>query len=235
MSDAGHGPGDRPAEPRGASMSREDWDRRYATPALIWSGEPNRFLREEVEGMTPGRALDLACGEGRNAVWLASRGWDVTGVDFSARALQKARDLAAGRGVAVRLVEADLAAYAPEPGSADLVVVLYLHLPAPERAGVLARAAAALAPGGAILVVGHDLRNATEGHGGPRDPAILTTPEAVAAELPGLVVERAERVRRPVATEAGEAEAIDTLVRASRPIAPRAPAPRDGRSAPAPH
>jgi len=197
-------------------MTRDDWDRRYDTPELIWSGEPNRFLRAEAEGLAPGRALDLACGEGRNAVWLAARGWDVTGVDFSGRALEKARRLAAGQGVALRLIEADLTEHVPAAGSADLVAVLYLHLPAPDRARVLARAAGALAPGGVILVVGHDLLNLTEGHGGPRDPAVLTTPEAVAAELPGLVIERAERVRRPVSTDAGEVEAIDTLVRASR-------------------
>ena len=206
--------------PRGATMSRHDWDRRYEASGLIWSGEPNRFLSAEVEGMAPGRALDLACGEGRNAVWLASRGWDVTGVDFSARALEKARALATERGVTLRLVEADLGEYAPTPGCADLVAVLYLHLPAPQRAAVLARAAAALAPGGTILVVGHDLLNLTEGHGGPREASVLTTPEAVAAELEGLTIERAERVRRPVATPDGERDAIDTLVRASRPPAP---------------
>lgn len=220
MSETGHGPGDRPVSRPGSAMGPGDWDRRYDTPSLIWSGEPNRFLRAEVEGLVPGRALDLACGEGRNAVWLASRGWEVTGVDFSGRALEKARALASERDVALTLVQADLAEHAPAPGSADLVVVLYLHLPAPERARVLAAAAAALAPGGALLVVGHDLLNLSEGHGGPRDPAILTTPEAVAAELPGLVVERAQRVRRPVVTETGEAEAIDTLVRASRPARP---------------
>lgn len=217
MNEAGHAPGDRPGGPRGASMSREDWDRRYATPALIWSGEPNRFLAEEVDGMTPGRAIDLACGEGRNAVWLAGRGWDVTGVDFSGRALAKARALAESRGVALTLVEADLTSYEPAPASADLVVVFYLHLPAHERAPVLRRAAAALAPGGTLLAVGHDVLNLTEGHGGPRDPAILWTPEGIAAESARLTIERAERVRRPVATEAGETEAIDTLVRASRP------------------
>ena len=217
MSSPGHGRADRPAAPQGATMSRHDWDRRYEAPGLIWTGEPNRFLRAEVEGVAPGRALDLACGEGRNAVWLASRGWDVTGVDFSARALEKARALATERGVALRLVEADLDDYAPPPGSADLVVVLYLHLPQAQRAATLARAATALAPGGTILVVGHDLLNLTEGHGGPREASVLTTPEAVAAELDGLVIERAERVLRPVATDDGDVDAIDTLVRASRP------------------
>lgn len=199
----------------GTGMTSGDWDRRYDTPGLIWSGEPNRFLREETEGLPPGRALDLACGEGRNAVWLARRGWEVTGVDFSGVALAKAGRLAAEQGVAVRLAEADLSEYAPEPESADLVVILYLQLPAALRARVLARAAAAVAPGGVLLLVAHDLLNLTEGHGGPRDPAVLTTPEAVASELPGLTIERAGRVRRPVSTPDGEVQAIDTLVRAT--------------------
>lgn len=198
-------------------MGPEEWDRRYDTPTLIWSGGPNRTLEAEVAGLPPGRALDLACGEGRNALWLASRGWDVTAVDFSGRALAKARDRAAELALAVRLVEADLTEYVPEPGSSDLVIVLFLHLPAAERAVVLGRAAAAVAPGGTLLLVAHDLLNLTEGHGGPREPSILTTPEGVVAELPGLVVECAERVRRSVTTDAGVATAIDTLVRARRP------------------
>ncbi|MBJ7456610.1 MAG: class I SAM-dependent methyltransferase, partial [Thermoleophilia bacterium] len=166
-------------------MTSGDWDRRYDTPDLIWSGEPNRFLREEAETLPPGRALDLACGEGRNAVWLARRGWEVTAVDFSGVALAKAARLASAHDVSPRLVEADLSGYAPQPESADLVVVLYLHLDPGLRARVLARAAAALAPGGVLLLVAHDLLNLTEGHGGPRDPSVLTTPEAVVAELPG--------------------------------------------------
>lgn len=215
--DDGRRPDGRP--PRGGPpVTSADWDRRYATPKLIWSEEPNRFLKAEAEDLRPGRALDLACGEGRNAVWLARRGWSVTGVDFSGTALAKARRLAEANGVGLDLVHADLADHVPEPASADLVAVLYLQVPAPLRARVLERAAAALAPGGVMLVVAHDLLNLTQGVGGPRDPAVLTTPEAVAAELPGLVIERAERVVRPVETADGEVEAIDTLVRAHRPV-----------------
>lgn len=215
MTERGPGAGHRPAN-AGPGMTSSDWDRRYDTPDLIWSGEPNRFLREEAEGLAPGRALDLACGEGRNATWLARRGWEVTAVDFSGVALAKAGRLAAGHNVSVRLVEADLSEYVPERGSADLVVILYLHVDPELRARVLARADDALAPGGVLLVVAHDLLNLTEGHGGPQDPTVLTTPEAVAAELPGLAIERAERVHRTVSTADGDVQAIDTLVRAAR-------------------
>ncbi|HET6690358.1 MAG TPA: class I SAM-dependent methyltransferase, partial [Miltoncostaeaceae bacterium] len=139
-------------------MTPDDWDRRYAEPRLVWSAEPNRFLVEELAGLRPGMALDLACGEGRNAVWLARGGWDVTGVDFSGVAIGKARRMAAEAGVAARFVQADLAEHVPEASSADLVVLMYLQVPEPLRTTVLRRAAAALRPGGTLLWVAHDLR-----------------------------------------------------------------------------
>jgi SAM-dependent methyltransferase len=197
-------------------VKREAWDSKYAGSEFLWTEEPNRFLVFELDGLAPGRALDLACGEGRNAVWLAQQGWLVTGVDFSQVALAKAAQLAESRGVEVEWVEADLLDYRP-PAGLDLVVAFYLQVPAAERRLVLARAAEALAPGGTVLVVAHDLLNLTEGHGGPKEPEVLYTPDDVVGDLPGLDVERAERVRRPVPVDGGEAVAIDALVRAIRP------------------
>jgi ubiquinone/menaquinone biosynthesis C-methylase UbiE len=89
-------------------VNREYWEERYGTEELIWKAEPNRFLVEELEAVPPGRALDVACGEGRNAVWLALKGWRVTGADFSRSALAKAQRLATDRGVEVTWVEADV-------------------------------------------------------------------------------------------------------------------------------
>ena len=163
--------------------------------------------------MPPGRALDLACGEGRNAVWLAERGWEVTGVDFAAVGLDKARGLAIARGVESTWVEADLLDYAPPPEAFDLVVILYLQLPAEERSRVLRSAAPAVAPGGTLVVVAHDRSNLDHGHGGPQDPGVLATPEEVAADLDGLEVERADVVER----RDGDLVALDLLVRAHRP------------------
>jgi SAM-dependent methyltransferase len=197
-------------------VDREFWNKRYAGSELVWTADANRFLVEEAAGLEPGRALDLACGEGRNAVWLAEHGWDVTGVDFADAGLAKAAKLASERGVRVDWVQADLREYVPEPEAFDLVGVLYLHLRAPELRPILARAATAVAPRGVLLVVGHDSSNPAEGTGGPQDPAILFTPDEVVAELPGLRIERAERVRRPV----GDAYAIDALVRATRDAEP---------------
>jgi SAM-dependent methyltransferase len=208
----------RPASSVRQGFAREDWNARYAGSELLWTAEPNRCLASEVEGLEPGRALDLACGEGRNAVWLAERGWRTTGVDFSDVALAKAERLAASRGVDVEWVLADVVEHEPERGAFDLVAVLYLQLPRGELAEVLRSAVDALAPGGTLLVLGHDTTNLTDGHGGPSDASVLFTPEQVVAQLEGgLVVERAEKVHRMVPLAQGEATAIDALVRARRP------------------
>jgi SAM-dependent methyltransferase len=201
-------------------MDRHAWDARYAATDLVWSAEPNRFLVDEVSSMdrAPGRALDLACGEGRNAIWLASLGWDVTAVDFSAVAIEKARRLSAGRELTgtVDWVVDDVTTYVPSASAFDLVVVLYLHLPEPPRSDVWRRAWSAVAPGGHLLVIGHDSTNIAHGYGGPQDASVLYGPDDVVAALGGATVERAERVRRPVQTDGGVVDAIDVLVRARR-------------------
>ena len=181
-------------------MNRDDWNRRYAERQLLWSEGPNRLLAAEAATLASGRALDVACGEGRNAIWLAERGWKVTAVDFAE--------------VALELVLAELVDWRPPRLAYDLVVVLYVQLPRAERQLVLGRAAAAVAPGGTALLLGHDSRNLDEGHGGPSDPAVLWTAAAVASELRGLEVERAETVLREV--EGADRPALDTLVRARR-------------------
>ncbi len=196
-------------------MDSSGWDRRYAGSEFVWTAEANRFLVAEVAGLAPGRALDLACGEGRNTVWLAERGWQATGVDFSQVGLDKGARLAEARGVTVTWELADVLEYRPPAAAFDLVIVLYLHLPDPDVRAVLGRAAEAVAPGGTLLVVGHDPTNIEHGHGGPQNPAILMAPDDIAAALGGLRIERAERVRRPVPSAGEGVEAIDALVRAT--------------------
>ncbi|HZD01676.1 MAG TPA: class I SAM-dependent methyltransferase [Actinomycetes bacterium] len=200
------------------------WDARYAASDLVWGAEANRWVVGELGGLPPGRALDLACGEGRNALWLAALGWRVTAVDFSAVALERGRRLAAAQSehVAARLewVNADLREYVPPPGRFELVLVAYLQVPAAERRAVLRRAASALSQGGTLLVIGHDTSNLTDGVGGPQDPAVLFTPQDVVADLAGrgLRVERAERVRRPTPGPDGATlHAVDALARLHRP------------------
>jgi SAM-dependent methyltransferase len=195
-------------------MRREDWDARYAAVENLWARKPNRFLVAEVGDLEPGRALDLACGEGQNAIWLATLGWDVTAVDYSEVAIAKARDRASRDGVDVDFRCEDLVEYVPESAAYDLVIVLYLHIPSAQRGSVHVRASAAVAPGGTFLLVGHDVSNLTDGVGGPSDPDILYSADEIADELPGLELEKAMTVLRDVGGE--DREAIDTLVRARR-------------------
>ena len=208
-------------------MDATSWDDRYAGSGFVWTTEPNRFLPPAVDGLAVGSALDLACGEGRNAVWLATRGWDATGVDFSSVGLDKAAQLADANGVTARTrwVCADATSWTPD-AAFDLVVVFYLHLPESQRSAALGVAAGALAPGGTVLVVGHDITNLTDGVGGPPDPSVLYGPDDVVADLRAgagdLEVVRAERVLRPVPVtgEDGgtvERNAVDCLVLARRP------------------
>jgi SAM-dependent methyltransferase len=200
-------------------VDSQQWDERYAGAEFEWSMHPNQFAAAELAGLPPGRALDLAAGEGRNSVWLAERGWSVTAVDFSRVGLDKGRRLSAARGVAdgqVDWIVADLSEYEPAREAYELALIAYLQVTQALRARVLARAAGALAPGGTLLVIGHDLANLTEGVGGPQSPDVLYTPAAITAELPGLHIVRAERVRRTVERDSGQATAIDTLVRAER-------------------
>jgi len=201
-------------------MDRAAWDARYSEKELLWTAEPNRFLISVAEDLEPGSALDLAGGEGRNAVWLAERGWRVTVLDWSRVALEKGRILAEARGVGadVAFIETDLLDWAPAQASADLVILVYLQIPSPHREGVWRNAAAAVRAGGRLVVIGHDSSNLTEGYGGPQDPRVLYTADEVAAVLgDSLVVERSERVERPVDTEDGMRVAIDNLTVAIRP------------------
>lgn len=212
--------------PRGMTSSNEpwrmqadDWNRRYDTDDFIWSVTPNCFLQQHAQSLMPGRALDLAAGECRNAVWLARQGWSVEAVDFAQQALEKGRRLAQSNEVAERisLVAADLNDFIPTEQGFDLVTLIYLQLPWNELAPIIQRAARAVAPGGTLLLIAHHTKNLTHGYGGPKHAEVLYSAEQVAALLaPELLVERAEQLERPVITADGTRHAIDCLVRAKR-------------------
>ncbi len=201
-------------------MDQTAWDERYAGPELVWGAGPNCFVAQELAALPPGRAIDLGTGEGRNAIWLAERGFAVTAVDFSQVGLARAAGLAADRGVSVDWVHADLLDYQPTAGGYDLALVAYIQLPADRLTALARTAASALAPGGTLLAVGHDRDNLTRGHGGPKDASVLWTAATVTAGLGGLTVQQAGPVARTVASPDGERTAIDTLVRATRPGSP---------------
>jgi SAM-dependent methyltransferase len=200
-------------------MRAEQWDERYRSAELVWGTHPNRWVARELADLPPGRALDLACGEGRNALWLAARGWRVSAVEFSAVALEKARTLESRQEPAaprVTWVHGDATTYRPDE-PVDLTLLCYLHLAPAEWRATLTGAAGALARGGTLLVIGHDSTNIADGVGGPQDATVLFTAADVVADLSGagLVIDRAEAVHRPV--EGTDRPAIDALVRAHRP------------------
>ncbi len=119
-----------------SATDADRWDQWYSAPDLVWGAEPNRRLVDEVGALSPGRALDLGGGEGRNAAWLASRGWDVTIVDFARVGLDRAGEMARQQGTALTAVHADLADYAPPEGVFDLVLIMYLQVPEQTLAAV---------------------------------------------------------------------------------------------------
>lgn len=193
----------------------EAWDDRYRSRDLVWGAGPNRAFVDAVAGLPVGRALDLACGEGRNAIWLAERGWQVTAVDFSEVALERGRGLAAQRGVAVDFRNEDVRTWVPPRRAFDLVALLYLHIPSEDLRPLHAHAADAVAPGGTLIILGHDRQNLEQGHGGPQDADRLLVPDIVAAEVGDLQVVEARTITREVAADP-PATALDALVRATR-------------------
>jgi thioredoxin reductase/2-polyprenyl-3-methyl-5-hydroxy-6-metoxy-1,4-benzoquinol methylase len=168
-------------------VEQDAWEERYRAKPAIWSGRPNPQLVAEVAGLTPGRALDVGCGEGADAIWLAERGWRVDAVDIATTALERAaaNAAAAGTGIAARIgwTHADLRKQPPAEGAYHLVSAQFMHLPSEQRRDLFARLAAAVAPGGTLLIVGHhpsDLR--TTAHR-MHFPDMMFTAEEVATTL----------------------------------------------------
>ena len=168
--------------------TREFWNDTWATmdESLL---EPDNLLITQVEGLSPGRALEIGCGTGGNAVWLAEHGWEVTAIDFSDVAIKKARQLAKERGVGVNFEVADASTDLPE-GQYDLITSFYIQVTPEQRKKMLATAGAALAPKGTLLFVGHD-KSDPPSDWSDEDLQTLTTPGEVAAEIPGLKIEQA--------------------------------------------
>ena len=200
-------------------MNSETWDARYADADLVWGNEPNQFVRAQCETLAVGVAVDLGCGEGRNALWLARLGWQVTGVDYSAVAIERARTLAAQERpqVANRLTLRvdNVTTVQLRAESVDLALVSYVHLPAEQRSSLMLRAALAVRPGGHVIVVGHDRRNLREGVSGPQDERLLYDPlelRSLFAGIPASRVDLAETVERHTA----DGVALDTLIRVRR-------------------
>ncbi len=205
------------------SAKRDSWNQRYAGSDLIWSAGPNVLFSEQVGDLQTGKALDVACGEGRNAIWLAENGWQATGVDFSEVGIEKANTISAKRSVAVTWLVMDVCELELPAASFDLIAVLYLHTSPEERAIWFPRLVELLAPGGTIIYIGHDPANITAGTGGPQDKSLLPDAQECCRYLAGLEIQAAQVIERSVASDPGHGDkhvsgiALDCLVRARAP------------------
>jgi SAM-dependent methyltransferase len=170
-------------------FTAEFWDERYGSRPAVWSGRANQRLVERAADLAPGTALDVGCGEGADAVWLAERGWRVTGVDVSRVALSRAAAVAlqvtADPEVAARITwrQADVFAFEPEARAYDLVSAQFMQLPSADRPAFHAKLAAAVRPGGSLLVVAHDHSDLDTTMGRPHLPDLFFTAGEVAAGL----------------------------------------------------
>lgn len=174
------------------------WNERYAAAGYAYGTEPNDFLAAHAAQIPPGRVLCLAEGQGRNAVWLAQQGYEVTAVDLSEIGLAKAQQLAAERGVSIATVQADLAEYEIEPNAWDGIVSIFCHLPAPIRRRLFGQVPAGLRPGGVFLLEAYRPKQLEFGTGGPASAELLVPLADVQTELPGLTWEIAQEIEREV-------------------------------------
>lgn len=198
-------------------MKSEEWDDRYRASELVWSSTPNQFVVEYLSDLPAGAMLDLAGGEGRNALWFAQRGWRAEVADFSSVAVERFMARATQAGVADRSAGtvADarrLTDYTYEPF--DLVVMAYLQIPASDLTVAIAEAARVLASDGVFFGVWHARENLESGFGGPQNPSVLPTQDELrtAVERAGLTLKTLELRERTVETLEGVRTAIDVVL-----------------------
>jgi len=199
-------------------MDAEAWDERYRIADRLWSSTPNIFVADRLADHEPGVGLDLASGEGRNAIWLAERGWDMTAVDFSSVALDRGRAISDR----VHFVEADVLSWQPDRTSTartrafDLVLIAYLQIEAEPLSELVGRAIGWLDEGGELFMVGHDISNLDEGVGGPQVAELLWDFDLMLEWLGDLRLIEGGVFPRPVEVDGDVRHALDTLVRARR-------------------
>jgi cyclopropane fatty-acyl-phospholipid synthase-like methyltransferase len=198
-------------------MSSTFWDQRYAGGDLAYGEAPNEFLAQMADRLPiSGSALDIGAGEGRNALFLASRGLDLLAVDQSAVGMQKAQRLAQERGLTLRTRAVDLQDFDAERNSFDVISSIFVHLPATLRAAVHKRVADWLKPGGVFLLESYAPDQIERGTGGPKDPSLLAALETILRELVGLEVEHQAALVRNVSEgrfHTGEASVVQILAR----------------------
>jgi len=192
------------------------WNTRYSTPDYAYGTEPNDFLAAVATRIPPGRVLSIADGEGRNGVFLATLGYDVTSVDSSSVGLAKAQRLADSRGVHITTIVADLADYAIAPESWEGIVSIFCHLPPPLRRRVHEQVGRGLTPGGLYVLEGYSVEQLRHGTGGPNSVELLLTLDALRAELAGLDLLHAVEIERDIhegTLHAGRSAVVQVIAR----------------------
>ncbi len=197
------------------------WNERYSAEEYVFGTEPNDFLVEAARNIPPGRVLCLGEGEGRNAVHLAGLGHDVLAVDAAMVGLAKANKLARSRGVTLRTRFADLGRFPIEPGSWDLIVSIFCHMPSEARAGLHQRVAAGLKPGGLFILEAYTPRQLEFGTGGPPVAELMMTLAALREELAGLQFLHAVELDRDVlegSLHTGRGAVVQVVARKPGPV-----------------
>jgi ubiquinone/menaquinone biosynthesis C-methylase UbiE len=202
-------------------MDNSSWVKKYDTDAYVYTTDVNQFVVELCGNLTPGTAIDVAGGEGRNAVWLAEQGWTVEVIDFAPNALAKARKLAEERGVAQRVITTEASAldFASQLAPVDLAVVAYLHIYSHQFAQAMETTVTAVKPGGYVMGVWHALENLQHNSHGPQNPDSLPSVESLATlcrDL-GLEVLTLENRDGKVRTDDGPKPSVTVVLLARKP------------------
>ncbi len=201
-----------------SATAKGAWDERYSQAGLVWGRDANSFVVSQLEGLSPRRVLDLGCGQGRNALWLASQGHEVTGLDLSPVAIAQASEIAEGAGLDANFAAVDLVTdWQPSPNAYDLIVLSYLQLPESARKPVHAKVVEALASEGMIFLIAHHPDNLEQGVGGPPYPEVMFDEAELAKDFAQLNIKRNEKVLRPVDQDGVIKDAIDIILLAKAP------------------
>jgi SAM-dependent methyltransferase len=203
-------------------MDPTAWIKKYDTPDYVYTKDVNKFVVEFLTDVTPGTAIDLAGGEGRNAVWLAQQGWRVENIDFAQNALDKFMALAAERGVGENCVATCASAleFTSQLAPVDLALVAYLHIYSHQFEVAMANATACLKPGGTLFGVWHALENIQHNSHGPQNPDTLPSVEsltALATKL-GLQIQVCENRDGQVRTAEGPKPSVTVILLATKPL-----------------
>jgi SAM-dependent methyltransferase len=172
-------------------MDKAFWDSKYSTDEYVYTKDVNRFVKESLSDLAPGKMIDLAGGEGRNTVFFAENGWQAENIDLSSVGLEKCQRLAAERGVSDKVFTTHASAldFESKLAPVDLGVCAYLQIPQKDLEIAITRLVENILPGGVFFGVWHALENLKDGFGGPQDPAVLPSTESMTKLLSSLPLE----------------------------------------------